>query len=433
MRKCLKFDGWIMDSKLPSKWFYKTYKDYTRLYLDSEGNYFQSKDAALRYHVKENGENSKTVQMLRDFISNLVPVYKSGQGIDSNWMQNDPRVPKGWMIKERQNGRVKNYHLLSPEERCFSGYRLALKFLIETGQPEEIIDDMRECMKNDGWFPVPNVPVGWLYKKSKDHSFSFLDPTGNYFRSREGAFKMLVSQGKKEVAQSLLSYCETLGKCSDNPENIEKKSSDKTWLKDDPSVPPGWMLKYVQLNTNKVTKLMSPNGKLIQGRRMALKYMIQQNFHEDQIAEMKACLKVEGWSDTEELPKGWLYKSSREGTAFIDSNGGHFRNKEQALKHLLGDGKKEFLETFNILKAFDATPSKKKSPLNDDWVEFDSEPLKGWKCKSDSAGHHRYLTPSGYYLNGRKHVMKFLVTNNYSQDAISAMKTIFKSEKRMGA
>ena len=104
------------------------------------------------------------------------------------------------MIKERQNGRVKNYHLLSPEERCFSGYRLALKFLIETGQPEKIIDDMRECMKNDGWFPVPNVPVGWIYKKSKRHSFSFIDPTGNYFRSREGALKMLVSQGKKEVA-----------------------------------------------------------------------------------------------------------------------------------------------------------------------------------------------------------------------------------------
>ena len=243
---------------------------------------------------------------------------------------------------------------------------------------------------------------------------------------------MLVSQGKKEVAQSLLSFCETKSKSSDNHENIDKTSSDRTWLKDDPSVPRGWMLKNVQFGANTVTRLMSPNGQLIQGRKLALKYMIQQNYLDDQIAEMKACLKVEGWSDDERLPKNWLYKSSRDGTAFIDSNGTYFRTKELALKHLLGDGKKEFLEAVNILKEFDATPSK-KSLLNDEWKELVSEPLKGWKCKSDSADHHRYLSPSGYYLNGRKHVMTFLVKNNYSQDAISAMKTIFKSEKRMGA
>merc|ERR1740129_1670855 len=423
-----------MDSKLPFKWFYKTRKD-TYQYLDSQGNYFPSKDAALRYHLQEGGENSETDQMLQDFINNLVPVYNKGHGIDSRWMRNDPRVPKGWMIKERQNGLVKNYHLLSPEERCFSGYRLALKFIIETNQPAEIIEDMRECMKNDDWFPIPNVPVGWLYKKSKGYSFFFIDPTGSYFKSREGALKMLVSKGKKEVAQGLLSFCETLGKSSDNPENIEKESSDRTWLKDDPSVPLGWMLKYVQFGTNTVTKLMSPNGHLIQGRRLALKYMIQQNYPEDQIADMKACLKVEGWSDNERLPKNWLYKSSRDGTSFIDSTGAHFKNKEHALKHLLGDGKKEFMETFNILKAFNAntSPSKKMSLLNDNWKVFDSEPLKGWKCKSDSAGHHRYLTPSGDYISGREHVMKFLVKNKYSQDAISAMKTILKSEKRIGA
>ena len=198
------------------------------------------------------------------------------------------------------------------------------------------------------------------------------------------------------------------------------------------------MLKYVQFGANTATKLMSPNGKLIQGRRMALKYMIQQNYPVDQIAEMKACLKVEGWSDNEQLPKDWLYKSSRDGTAFIDSNGAHFRNKEQALKHLLGERKTESQKTINVLRAFDATPSKnssfvKKSPLNDDWKELGSEPLKGWKCKSDSAGHQRYLSPSGYYLNGRKHVMKFLVKNKYSHDAISARQTILKSEKRIGA
>ena len=571
MRQCMKFDGWLQDPKLPTKWFYKALKNHSNQYIDSEANYFQSKDAALRYHVKEKGENSETVKKLRDFINNLVPVYRSrnGQGIDSKWRRNDPRVPKGWLIKERQNGLVKNYHLLSPEERYFSGYRLALKFLIENNSPEEIIEDMRQCMKNDAWFPVPSLANGWLYKKSNGYKHSFIDPLGSYYESRERALKMLVSQGRKEVVQSLLRFCETLGKCSDNPENIKKSTSDKTWLKDDPSVPAGWMVKYVQLGTNTITKLMSPNGQmiqgrklalkhmiqqnypnnlieemkgclkiegwsenetllkdwlykssrkgtsfidsdgayfrtkeqalkmlvsqgkkevsqnllifcdnldkcsdnqiniekitsdktwlkddssvpsgwmlkyvhfgantvtrlmspnghLIQGRRLALKYMIQQNYPVDQIAEMKACLKVEGWYFNEGLPKDWLYKSSKDGTAFIDSNGAHFQNKEQALKHLVG--KTEFLETYNILKAFDISPRKSTS-VSDDWKEFDSDPLKGWKCKVDSAGRHRYLSPSGDNISGKKHVMKFLVKNNYSQDVISAMRTAVKSER----
>merc|ERR1740129_1401434 len=159
-----------MDSKLPFKWFYKTRKD-TYQYLDSQGNYFQSKDAALRYHLQEGGENSETVQMLQDFINNLVPVYKKGQEIDSSWMRNDPRVPKDWMIKERQNNLGRNFLLLSPEERCLSGYRSALKFLIETNQPEEIIDDMRECMKFDGWIMDTKLPFKWFYKTQKDNTY----------------------------------------------------------------------------------------------------------------------------------------------------------------------------------------------------------------------------------------------------------------------
>ena len=138
------------------------------------------------------------------------------------------------------------------------------------------------------------------------------------------------------------------------------------------------------------------------------------------------------------MPKDWLYKSSRDGTAFIDSDGVYFRNKEKALTLLEEIGKKELLETFKVLKAFDVStsPSKKsksenKSLLNDNWMEFDSEPLKGWKYKSDSAGHKRYLSPSGYYLNGKSHVMKFLVENKYSQDAVTAMRSTFKSDRRM--
>ena len=76
------------------------------------------------------------------------------------------------------------------------------------------------------------------------------------------------------------------------------------------------------------------------------------------------------------------------------------------------------------------SPNKKKRILNKDWKEFDSELLSGWKYKEDPAGrgNKMYLSPCGINLNGKSHVMKFLLEIKYSQDAISAMKSTFKTD-----
>ena len=149
----------------------------------------------------------------------------------------------------------------------------------------------------------------------------------------------------------------------------------------------------------------------------------------EEISVMKSSLKLEGWAEHEALPEHWLYKTSRDGTAFIDSDGDLFRNKDQALRHLQENGKKEFLEAYELLKAFDSSSSKlplngKKTFIHDEWIEFDSGPLNGWKYK-DNGGHSRYLSPSGDYLNSKNHAMKFLMKNDYSKDAISAMRSTF--------
>ena len=159
---------------------------------------------------------------------------------------------------------------------------------------------------------------------------------------------------------------------------------------------------------------------------------------------MRSCLKFDNWSGHESLPKDWLTKTSRDGTAFIDANGDFFRKKEHALKHLLEKGTAECMETFKILKTSQSdkssspakkssttkkSPKKMKSILNEDWKEFDSELLSGWKYKQDlKQGNKRYLSPSGFYLNGKSHVMKFLLENKYSKDAISAMRKTFKTD-----
>ena len=64
-----------------------------------------------------------------------------------------------------ENTKIKNvYHILSPENRHFSGRRLALKYLIDKSYPEEDIEEMRKCLKYDGWFEDPRLPLKWLYR-----------------------------------------------------------------------------------------------------------------------------------------------------------------------------------------------------------------------------------------------------------------------------
>ena len=145
------------------------------------------------------------------------------------------------------------------------------------------------------------------------------------------------------------------------------------------------------------------------------------------------------------MPKDWLYRTSKDGTGFLDSNGNFFRSKVHALKHLQEKGLAEHNEFFKILQAFQSDessspakncspnklyPNRKKSILNEDWKEFESELLSGWKYKEDPAGrgNKMYLSPSGIHLNGRSHVMKFLFENKYSQDTINAMKSTFKTD-----
>ena len=284
---------------------------------------------------------------------------------------------------------------------------------------------MRKCMKTDGWVSNPQMPEMWLFKRS-GHNLFFIDPEGNIHSTRESAVKSLIVQGKKEESQHLLNFCENMRRETTKNQNIVNKNLDESWIKDDPSVPSGWMIKTVKFGSNNVTKLLSPNGHMIQGRRLALQFMIKGNYSEEQISEMRSCLKFDGWSSSPALPPNWLYKITKDGTSFLDSSGEYYRNKDKALQSLSEINRST---EYDLLSAFKTkSRDNKKSSSSDDWKEFDPEPLAGWKYKEDAPGHTRYLSPSGDYLKGKNHLMKFLLHNKFSKDTISAMRSSFKSD-----
>ena len=74
---------------------------------------------------------------------------------------------------------------------------------------------------------------------------------------------------------------------------------------------------------------------MFQGRRAALKYMIDQKYSYEKIEEMRSYLKHDGWLTDTKLPEKWFYKksnSSNRSVYFVSANGEYLKSKEMAKK-----------------------------------------------------------------------------------------------------
>ena len=142
---------------------------------------------------------------------------------------------------------------------------------------------------------------------------------------------------------------------------------------------------------------------------------------------MRSFLKIEGWLCSSLLPTNWFYKITKDGTSFLDSDGELYRNKDKALISLKQNNR---TTEFGLLSSFKSAGRdySKKSSSDDEWKEFNVEPLAGWKYKEVAAGQTRYQSPSGDFFKGKSHLMKFLIQNKLSKDTISAMRSSFKSD-----
>ena len=73
------------------------------------------------------------------------------------------------------------------------------------------------------------------------------------------------------------------------------------------------------------TQVLSPDRIFFSARRIALKYMIENQFPESDINKMRECLKFDGWFSDDTLPTNWLYKCLEKkhsyALSFLDSEG----------------------------------------------------------------------------------------------------------------
>ena len=446
MRTCLQHDGWNCSSMLPTNWLYKPERDYSMKFIDDQGNLLRNKETAMKT-LKQNGDLEHMAS-----IANLSEEQRSNRivtpNIDDTWLSDQESVPAGWLLKTYTFGKTIATKLLSPEGKLFQGRRAALKFMIDKKFPSDQIREMRKCLIHDGWSSHEDLPHDWFYKTNGD--LSFIDPSAN-LTSRVEALRLLKLKGNSEDLEVLTAFC----KSHSSSKTISVDDLDDSWQQI-PSLPSGWMIQEVKFGNNNIYKLLSPEGKLCQGKRRAYKYMVESKYPEEQIKQMRQILKEDGWKANELLPNSWLHKEQKpHGMLYMSSTGDIFKTKESAVKYLKANHFED-IQIENINKLTSSSRSNKSPPgpsmsdnksppgpqshkksdkkkdssskillqdnLKDGWVDFDGDELSGWKYKP---GQQKYLSPSGDYLNGRGHLLKFMINNNFTKEQILAVKKFY--------
>ena len=154
------------------------------------------------------------------------------------------------------------------------------------------------------WLTDNKLPREWVYKEEKNASLSFLDPFGNYYRSKEQLFATLT----KDILDGLRGFLDGKG--------ISCLGQD-AWISNDPSLPPGWKIRKLEQEApvkDKVKallssdKISSPEGHIFAGKAHAYRHMIKKNYPGEDLAIMRNGLLADGWFEDPDLPQNWLAK-----------------------------------------------------------------------------------------------------------------------------
>ena len=207
-----------------------------------------------------------------------------------------------------------------------------------------------------------------------------------------------------------------------------KKEFENGWQIVD-SLPPGWKFREILGSMGTRQFMLSPKGKIFPCRRLALKYMIENSFPQDDLATMKQMLVHERWQDHTLLPEGWLYRddtvTAGNSKEFISMDGVLHRSFKHALAYLKGSPYVSYqvlqnMEEFNLSVM-------KKSRSDMDWREDENLP-PDWKTKKGFNCDY-FLCPSGErQFQGRRMALQFMIQNGHSEDDTEVMRKSMVAE-----
>ena len=321
MRSCLKAEGWEDHENLPPNWKHKTKTDKhgTRNYIMSScGKMFDNIAKAVTYmqnSLKFRSSEIEKVHSMASMEKAIRPARPTPVPAQPNisWTE-DATVPVGWKVGPPEGGRQR---VLCPDGTKHGSRREVLKYMVAKSCHPEEINWMRSCLKAKGWEDNENLPPNWKFmtkESSQGPKKLIMSDDGNLFPTITGAVQFMERAGTytRESMENVkkLSEWHQMGRGGSFFNSAAAGAC--TWISEDPSVPQGWKVAAKTENEKERQSLiMSPEQKIFQSRRQAMKYLMDNSASSHKIDEMRDCLNAEGWQDHLSLPVNWKMKVVR--------------------------------------------------------------------------------------------------------------------------
>ena len=305
----LKDHGYKESESLPDGWIFKEDLLDQVNFITGAGLRLASIDSA-RSHLLRQKQDQESLKIFEDFVTefNKNKHLKFQKFVNKEWLDTDDTVPKGWMTKSIAHKETKM--IKHPDGQVFSSRTSALQHMINIQADEDSIQELRGCLRHEGWTVHPNLPENWFYKEffyGNKQNTIFLTRRGEVVRSKDAVehIKKDLQATEKEI-ENLETFVSSLNSVSSKKKN-EKKHK----------------------------KYYAPgNGKM---KIEAIQKLLNSE-DEVNIKEARSLLKERGWKENIYLPVSWMTKIPKQiGLINVISPSGQLFNTYKALIGFLKD------------------------------------------------------------------------------------------------
>ena len=432
MKQGLLTEGWEESDLLPSGWFVKPDKhkeeEATFNYLAPDFSFLRSTKAAQTYM-----KNSPIYNQLHvDNLSTLVDEGRKKIRLEKYGVkQTDNTVPSTWKIKMlNTSGPVQKIQLFAPDGSTFFCRRSALQYMVKEGFNGEEIEEMRMCLKHEGWEEDPLLPSKWRMKRSENYSngevdYSLMSRDGEMFSSLKTAVEFMESGEETEYSEDDVKNLKTL---YENESKLNRQQK-YDWA-EDPTVPPGWKTRVVDGKLRRKF-FLAPDGSSFSCRRSGLQHMIKENFEAKEIGMMREMLVHEGWERADFLPTDWMIRKS-EGTTngiydvdywYLSVEGILFRSTKSVVD-FMSESSSYTTQDIDLITGKLDQERKAVRQQKYDWQDGDPTVPPGFKVRviEGKTKKQFFLSEDGNQFACRRSAYQHMIKEEYPDDQILAMR-----------
>lgn len=316
-------------------------------FLAPNGKMFMSRKSALQHMLEDGNYDPKDVNIMK-----RAPVTTKKKSYKIEFMDNDPSVPPGWKVAQKQQilsgKQTYSTCYLCPQGKFFYNRHSAVKYMLGDGGFQlQDIQIMKESLEGEGWKKDEKLlPFGWYVKELEkvvkgdliiDHYY--LTEKFDLFKSTKAVIQYMSESGQytsEQIKAVEARFAVAMKRFTEKRHEWQSSESD-------PTVPTGWKTRKLNTKETQRKAFLSPDGTQFFGRRAAIDFMIQQQYSQQDIDLMRENLVESGWyKDPSLLPTGWLVIDSmakgRVQKSYLSTANVKFRGISAVLKHIKESG-----------------------------------------------------------------------------------------------